>query len=103
MLGIVPVVDTDGHTKSVDVMTPEDDSVSHATTTASATELEVEVRRLQREITSLHQQNTSQQREIIALHQQNTSQQRDIEQMRGDHNRQIEQIRLQLKQFMKTS
>ena len=77
-LGILPLVDTDGHTeKSVDVMTLEDDdSASHATTTASATELKV---------VEMQQQNASQQREITSLHHE------------------IEQIRLQLEQFMKTS
>ena len=105
-LGILPLVDTDGHTeKSVDVMTLEDDdSASHATTTASTTELKVV--EMQQEITSLHQQNTSQQREITSqqreitsLHQQHTSQQREITSLHHE----IEQIRLQLEQFMKTS
>ena len=84
-LGILPVIDTDGHTKkSFDVMTLEDDdSASHATTTASATELKVV--EMHQQITSLHQQNTSQQREITSLRHE------------------IEQIRLQLEQFMKTS
>ena len=120
VLGIAPVVNTDKHTKSIDDMTLEDDSVSHATTTASAIDLEVEVGRLQREIATLQQENTSQQRaitsqqrEITTLHQEYTaqqhaitSQQREITSLHQQNNsqqREIEQIRLQLEEFMKTS
>ena len=94
MLGILPVVDTD------DISNPEDcstshDSGSHDSATGSATELKVEVRRLQHEHASRQKQITVQQRQIASQQQQITAQQRE----NISQQQQIDQILLKMKEF----
>ena len=110
MLGILPVVDTD------DTLTLEDVSASHDTATGSATELKVEVRRLQHENTSQQKQVTAQQQQITEQQHQITTQQQHITDQRNqiteqrnqindqqhqitEQRRQIEQVLLKLDEF----